>query len=149
MVAQLLDFLSPVADILSVGSFVAATYSALTLRDLERRVVGRARLPSLIDGLKGLTAELEVLLSDHAGRRTEIRLIFARLSANLASLKNHARESQRSVAATQKVVAEYDRRRYFAPNRSDPHEQAWTAYAALVGLIEELELLDADRKFRS
>jgi hypothetical protein len=77
------DWLSTSADSLSLVSFGLAVYTALTVSRIRRRIVGRARLPGLIEEVVSAKDELLLALKETGPDDRDLKLVLVRTEAHL------------------------------------------------------------------
>lgn len=140
------NWLSSVADVLSLVGFGLTVWVLIVTRSLKRTFALRARTPELRKSLEGSAKKLPALLSEWPQSKNETLVLLASARAVLENLSEKLPRSERG--AVDRLIGEMHGRRagMFASmataNYTD--DQIWKIFAGLQGVIASLEQREKD-----
>ena len=143
MLANWLTYVPNVANWASILSLFISAYAAYAITKVRAEVVGRIRLPSLVDALEkhGNSFAGLMLTYDAAETKDQFALELARCEANIRLIRskiNRAAAGRANVLLRR--IAHFKGPRWFGYYpAANEREHAWRIYAELNGLIEELK----------
>lgn len=142
----LLEWLSPVADVLSVLGFGMTLWVLLLTRSIKRTFALRARTPQLRLSLTAAVNSLRPLIKDWPTNRNDALGVLANARALLENLQAKLPRNDR--AAVDRIVRELNGRRISLFRRIHPAEYSeddlWKIFADLQAVVTSLEQREKD-----
>lgn len=140
------DWLSPIADVLSIVSFGLTIWVLFETHSLRRSFALRGRVPELKRSLTSSAKKLPTLLSRWPQSRNETLAIIASARAVLENLLIKLPRRERT--AVQRLVREMRGRRIslinYVPISSYTEDDMWNIFAGLQEVIASLEQRERD-----
>jgi hypothetical protein len=146
---ELFGYRTPAAEWASILAFFVSLYAAVTITRVRKQILGRVRLPNLLELIKNDAHNIVKLMPDYDERRDEVGLELRKCEAHLkALLRSVPRKDKISTGTVLKRIREYNGQRYFifSIRPKNNRDDAWEIYTVLNALIEELKVILEDQR---
>ncbi len=131
---------SAIGSAASIVSLAVTVYVARTVWKVERRFLGRARLPEQTRALKRHVDELATILNEFDTRKTEVAAVAAKCRAVVESMRGKLDRTLQSKA--ERTLAALDQ-----AARGANKDMAWDAHAQILGFVASIEEAQKDAQW--